>query len=63
MYINNKEISEILGYKSLKSYQNSKKSKEAIEKLIDVITKRIESKYENKLSLYKQELITYINSI
>lgn len=61
MYINDKEIAQILGYKSLSSYRNSKKSKDSIDKLILELTKRIENKYNNRISDLKRDLIISLN--
>ncbi len=60
MYINEAEVSQILGYKNVKSYRNSKKNREGVNKLINILSKRIEDVYKNEINNFKRDIIIYI---
>lgn len=61
MYITDEEVAKILGYKSLHSYRNSKKSKDFIDKLISELTNRIEITYKEQIDDLKKDLIITLN--
>lgn len=61
--INENEIWKLLGYKNLKSYNNSKKSKVGIELLLATLTERLEAKHNRQIKELKESIIKSIKEL